>query len=157
MENWICSWIKTTTADQHDLGGKSEEQIIRDGSAYLIGCFLTNPSWLGEDTERLAMLRLMMAMSVGGDGEAYESLASNFCLHRTFLTTTHGHMGLGPAGTQPGDFVVVLFGGGVPYILREQTTGWLFVGESYVDGYMCGKAIQAWRRAEVAEEVFELR
>jgi hypothetical protein len=33
---------------------------------------------------------------------------------------------------QPGEFVVVLFGGKVPFVMRPVQTEWLFLGESYL-------------------------
>ena len=153
-EDRIHSWIKVTTADQHDLGGRSKEQIIQDGSAYLVDLMSSHPSCSGESQVALELLR---ELSASGDPRSYAFLAGNFCLHRTFIITVHGHIGLGPVGAQPGDLVAVLFGGGVPYILREQERGWLFVGESYIDGLMNGEAVQAWQRGELTEEIFELR
>lgn len=68
---------------------------------------------------------------------------------RRFMRTTKGLIGFVPAESQPGDLVVVLAGGKVPYVLREQTSGgtkgshnvYSFVGDAYVTGLMNGEAV----------------
>ena len=53
-------------------------------------------------------------------------------------------MGLGPAGAEVGDLVVVFFGGQVLYVIREREEEgeWEFVGECYVHGRMDGEAVK---------------
>ncbi|KAK0625158.1 heterokaryon incompatibility protein-domain-containing protein [Bombardia bombarda] len=58
-----------------------------------------------------------------------------------------GKSGLGPAATQPGDIVAVLFGGVVPFILRPVNDGpegesWKLIGECFVPGLMQGEAVE---------------
>jgi hypothetical protein len=56
----------------------------------------------------------------------------------------NGKFGLGPAATRPGDRVVILFGGIVPFVLRPSDDGtWRFVGESFVPGLMQGEGVEA--------------
>ncbi|KAI1129790.1 hypothetical protein F5Y10DRAFT_237644 [Nemania abortiva] len=156
ITDWIAPWIKTTTAEQHVICGKTAEQIFKDGLAYLSNALsdgICHPPFAGGRD----IVGLLRAQSMGGDPQAYAALASNFCLGRKFIATHHGRMGIGPTGTQPGDLIFVLFGGGVPYILRKQESGFLFVGESYIHGLMGGEAVQAWKRNELVEEILELR
>lgn len=61
-------------------------------------------------------------------------------------------MGLGPEGAQKGDMVCVLLGGNVPFLLRRNERHYLLVGESYVHGFMEGKAMN-----ELDEGRLELR
>lgn len=51
-----------------------------------------------------------------------------------------GLPGLGPAATQPGDGICVLFGGDAPFVLRPAGDGYLVVGKSYGHGLMDGQA-----------------
>jgi hypothetical protein len=157
--DWISSCIKATTAEQHRLSGNTPEQILKDGSAYLLDLLSSNgyqesqlTSGDGQD-----VIGLLMALSVGGKPESYASLAGNFCFNRSLVVTSNGRMGIGPEGTRPGDFIAVIFGGGVPYILRKQESGYLFVGESYIHGLMDGEAVQARDQGELAEEILELQ
>ena len=75
---------------------------------------------------------------------------------RLFLTET-GHLGLGPAGLQREDPVVVFLGGEVPFILRKMAHEEAFqlVGYCYVHGLMDGETSQ---RLELrsTEKNFEL-
>ncbi|KAH7161045.1 heterokaryon incompatibility protein-domain-containing protein [Dactylonectria macrodidyma] len=69
---------------------------------------------------------------------------------RRFMRTRTGLMGFVPAESLPGDPVVVLAGGKVPYVLRKQPNtdnsnsdvAYSFLGDAYVTGLMNGEAIQ---------------
>lgn len=73
--------------------------------------------------------------------------------------------GLCPYTARVGDIVVVLFGGNVPYLIRERPANettqrkgvqYSFVGECFVSGYMFGEAIVDWRNGQLRLEQFEL-
>jgi hypothetical protein len=152
MTTLVASWVKATTAEQHALAGRTAEEMLKDGLAYLRQHYTSKDrchSWLA--------LELLGKIDVGGDGSTYAALASNFCFGRNFILTHGGHIGIAPLDTSAGDVVAVLFGGGVPYILRQQGTGFLFVGESYVSGLMAGEAIESFERQGLKKEMFELR
>ncbi|KAK4164624.1 HET domain-containing protein [Cladorrhinum sp. PSN259] len=55
-----------------------------------------------------------------------------FSLNRRVFVTRSGRFGIGPRVTRPGDEVVVLFGGRLPYILRRLPDHHVFLGASYV-------------------------
>lgn len=61
---------------------------------------------------------------------------------RCFGTTAEGYMGLFPSAAQVGDLVCVLFGGVVPFLLREHVGYFELVGECYVHGVMEGQAVE---------------
>jgi len=89
----------------------------------------------------------------GGDADQFGVLVGKACHERKFFTTADGRMGLCPRGTRVGDAIVVLYGGSVPYVLRDVGGhDWKFVGECYVDGIMFGKACE--RR--VGEELYRI-
>ncbi|KAL7928956.1 heterokaryon incompatibility domain-containing protein [Trichoderma chlorosporum] len=72
-----------------------------------------------------------------------------YALGRRFFITKKGYFGLGPQKLEPGDKVAVLFGAGVPFVLRKYATAagkraWKIVGECYVHGIMQGEVIQKW-------------
>ncbi|KAF1992986.1 HET-domain-containing protein [Amniculicola lignicola CBS 123094] len=56
------------------------------------------------------------------------SIGPQSCDRRRLFVSEAGYIGLGPADTEPGDYLAVLFGGDTPYVLRDQ------------DGY-CGETI----------------
>jgi hypothetical protein len=74
-----------------------------------------------------------------------------------------GMVGLCPHYAKPGDVIVVLYGGRVPYLLRErtgvsegETNEWLFIGECYLQDYMDDKAMEVIRASNTSSEVFDI-
>ena len=76
--------------------------------------------------------------------------------NRVFFRTRNGLLGLGPRCVEEGDTVAVLFGGGVPFVLRaakESETGeplmghWRLVGACYIRGLMEGQAVERWKES----------
>ena len=58
---------------------------------------------------------------------------------RAMAWTEKGYLGIVPAETEVGDFVVLLNGGRMPFILRPQEDAWRLLGPSYVHGIMGGE------------------
>lgn len=65
----------------------------------------------------------------------------------TILISHQGYVGIGPEDTRVGDIVYVLFGGSVPFLLREipeaqeRRGSHTFVGHTYLHGIMDGEAL----------------
>jgi len=82
------------------------------------------------------------------------------CLDDCLFKTAEGFLGLCPAGTKIGDIIVVLFGGSVPYVVREKSDGdtskYQFVGECYVQGKMDGSALEPSAGVKPTREDFTL-
>lgn len=71
------------------------------------------------------------------------------------ILSKQGFVGLVPSTTEPGDVIVLLFGGSTPFILRPRAGdqgGYLVIGESYVYGIMDGE----FPENEDSEFVFDL-
>ncbi|KAI0113171.1 heterokaryon incompatibility protein-domain-containing protein [Daldinia grandis] len=82
---------------------------------------------------------------------------TRICLHRRFFVTVGNLMGIGPETIERDDMVVILFGGKVPYAIRELGEGkYSFIGECYVPGLMAGEAIEQWKKGESQAEFFNL-
>jgi hypothetical protein len=65
--------------------------------------------------------------------------------------TIRGYIGLVPLNAEIGDFVVILNGGDVPFILRSASRDAnkaRLVGESYIHGFMNGQAMKDKERKE---------
>jgi len=61
---------------------------------------------------------------------------------RRFFISEKGYMGLAPITARAGDAICILFGGQVPFILRERDDSeHSMIGECYVHGIMDGEAI----------------
>jgi hypothetical protein len=86
----------------------------------------------------------------------FDMLREDRCFQRRFFATTTGSMGLGPGSTQTGDLVVVLRGGGLPFILREFDGDYQLIGPTYVHGIMDGEAVQSWKARGDPEIVFPI-
>ncbi|KAI0839750.1 heterokaryon incompatibility protein-domain-containing protein [Hypoxylon sp. FL0890] len=79
------------------------------------------------------------------------------CLHRRFFVTTGNLMGIGPETMERDDIIVVLFGGEIPYVVRELGEGkHSFIGECYVPGLMAGEAVARWKESGHKAEFFNL-
>ncbi|KAH8786364.1 heterokaryon incompatibility protein-domain-containing protein [Hyaloscypha sp. PMI_1271] len=72
-------------------------------------------------------------------------------MHRSYFTLYDGLMGLGPSSTEVGDEAFVLFGGSMPFILRQadrrptpndQSYYYTIIGECYIHGMMDGEAMK---------------
>ena len=74
--------------------------------------------------------------------QQYSFAAITRCAQRAFITTTNGCFGLAPEKVRKGDWVCVLHGGHVPFILRPgrpEDNACTFVGEAYIHGIMYGE------------------
>ncbi|OCL10289.1 HET-domain-containing protein [Glonium stellatum] len=65
---------------------------------------------------------------------------------KRFFILENGSFGMGPIQMLKGDRVVILFGGKVPYCLRQTPTGYRLIGECYVDQAMTGETIEILRK-----------
>ena len=68
-------------------------------------------------------------------------------------------VGIAPRGTREGDKICVLFGGSVPFVLREHKVDsdsyYELVGAAYVDGYMEGEAVSDMSAEELKAKTVE--
>ena len=63
-------------------------------------------------------------------------------IHRRFCVTRQGYMGWVPFSSQPGDLIIVLYGGQMPFTVRKTNDGYLLLGTSYLEGFMYGEALK---------------
>jgi hypothetical protein len=110
----------------------------------------------GADTNQRFFMRDGGYMGVGPPvtrdkeyGTLYESVCG-MVPNQTFFITKKGYIGVGPPDTRPGDQVWILYGGQVPFVLRnitqednrEELEKGTLVGDAYVHGIMDGEAMQ---------------
>jgi hypothetical protein len=142
---WAIQFIRTTTAEQHHLSGRTWSQSMKDGLSFLHELLVHDElemSLFASRRETKRALDLLYELSSGGAPEEYTMLVRNFCFDRAFIITRKGKMGLAPSGTLVDDTVSILPGGDVPYIIRQKGLYWTWVGDSYIDGLMKGEAAQ---------------
>jgi len=80
-----------------------------------------------------------------------------YCVGRRFFVTGAGRVGIGPRCMQPEDVIVVLRGGGWPFILRKKGDGYWLLGPAYVHGIMDGEAVQMHKARGASEKEFHIR
>jgi hypothetical protein len=90
----------------------------------------------------------------GRDRVDYERSMGMLSYGRRTFGTSKGYLGLGPDSAQEGDWVCVIAGAAVPFILREESKGmWKLVGECYLHGIMDGEFMDENPQMEL--ELFE--
>jgi hypothetical protein len=142
--------VSETAATTRRLG--SEDVPVYVSSRRALASYAAAPP----GTSEMEFMELLIAT-----GLFRYSVACIKCLSlMRFFITEAGRMGIGPTSMQPGDRVVVLKGGRVPFLLRPQGNrpGWTesrrvysFLGPVYVDGCMDGEAVEGvsdsgWRK-----------
>jgi hypothetical protein len=90
-----------------------------------------------------------------GDIHRFLEAASNACVGRRLFITEKGTLGLGPGALRVGDRCCVLFGGIVPFVLRQRNDGkQALVGECYIENVMQGEVVQSWHNGGIDTESF---
>ena len=77
---------------------------------------------------------------------------SSLLLHRRVCVSVDGYIGIAPKETEENDWICVLNGVPVPFIIREHENGYTLVGDCYVQGIMRGEAVQ-----KIEEGVLEVQ
>lgn len=104
----------------------------------------------------MPLVTLHLDCPKGPDPLHYTKKLVRMASRRLFITK-RGQLGLGPPSMAPGDQVVVLFGGELPFVIRPLENGtWHFIGECYIYGIMRGEALQGDGADERNHEWFEL-
>ncbi|OBR05707.1 heterokaryon incompatibility protein [Colletotrichum higginsianum IMI 349063] len=91
-----------------------------------------------------------------GDATRFRVAASRACDQRRVFETSAGFYGLAPACAKDGDVVVLLYGGPIPFVLRQVDDGWVFLGDSFIGPLMPETADESTRKMFGDEEVFVL-
>ena len=103
----------------------------------------------------------LMANAERGNLQRFAVAVQSFTYNRRVFMTRDGRLGLGPKMMQPGDEIVVLFGGRMPFVLRRRPDHHVFVGDCYIrdDDLMWGKMTERvrFRRGGPPVSTFELR
>lgn len=76
----------------------------------------------------------------------FATAAADVSINRRLLLSANGYIGLGPATTEVGDVVSIMFGCRIPFVLRHESSkeDWrlLLNGGCYIDGIMFGQAMR---------------
>ncbi|CAI6338039.1 unnamed protein product [Periconia digitata] len=92
-----------------------------------------------------------------GNADRFGSQSKFACVSRVFFTASRGWKGTGSRHIEPGDFLVVLFGSRVPFILRKYGTGYRLISDCYIYGLMDGEAMRMYDDGELELEDFVIQ
>jgi hypothetical protein len=82
----------------------------------------------------------------------YTKVLQQISRRRRFFATSAGRIGLGPADTEVGDTICIIFYCPTPYILRNVKPGkFHLVGEAFVHGLMYGEALAMFDQGKAQE------
>lgn len=128
----------------------SESRWLELAALYLVRAIGTSGAITPE------LLAIAEKAERGHEKEEWSRLANGASKNRKFARTKKGYYVLGPAVMEVDDIVCVLFGGKMPFCLRQLEGHYMLVGECSVHGLMKGEAIDMMARNELTEKVFEL-
>ncbi|KAK2597493.1 hypothetical protein N8I77_012275 [Diaporthe amygdali] len=97
-------------------------------------------------SDELSQARPRLATLWGG----IESAMAEKCIRRNFFVTKVGRLGQMPIGTEKGDFVCVLLGGDVPFVIRptdHDSPYHSLIGDCFLDGIMNGETLVGSKHA----------
>jgi hypothetical protein len=102
-------------------------------------------------------ISLWKKKATGGNPKAHASKMC-VCYKRRFFVTSK-FVGLGPGAMQKGDIICIIYGSGVPFVLRPTQDHYLLVGECYVCNLMNGEALRNkwWKKPLSESEWFTIR
>jgi hypothetical protein len=87
----------------------------------------------------------------------FMNAVQKFTIGRNMCVTAGGFLGRVPMGSAIGDKICILFGGCVPFVLRDSDGGYFkFIGECYIHGIMDGEAMEGLDTESMGEN-FEIR
>jgi Heterokaryon incompatibility protein (HET) len=75
---------------------------------------------------------------------------------RRMIQSHKGYLGIVPGGTKIGDYICVLLGGDMPFILRPCGDHYVLIGECYIHGLMEGEALQLVEQELIKLQNFNL-
>jgi len=77
-------------------------------------------------------------------------------IQRSVGLTHKGYIASVPGHAEPGDFICVLFGGKVPFIIRPEAreSRYILLGDTYVHGIMKGEAVEGVANELITDVTF---
>ncbi|UKZ80153.1 hypothetical protein TrVFT333_007910 [Trichoderma virens FT-333] len=125
--------------------------LLRGGLLWSLAC-ASKPFAMGQDdsaaqqnlhTGDVITAQALEVMSRGGNADRFLDAAATMGDGRAHFLTTGNQFGIGPDSTYPGDILCVLYGLGVPCIIRPraETGCYILLGECYVEEIMHGEVI----------------
>jgi len=131
-EEVMSSFCRTLVADQDDRGERAAADFWKP--------YCSN--------ETLQTLPSRLAQVYAEEASGFSPRVFRVCSGRAMLQTSKGHIGLAGEACRAGDVVSILFGAGVPFILRRAGQEFVLIGEAYVHGIMDGEAMEDFKQSQ---------
>jgi hypothetical protein len=116
------NWDDTILTFMCGIDHRNQQAVVNDDlivkyDAFITWCQSAN-DWPGTDEE---------------DDSGYPEYWYNLwrLMNRRFFITESGLLGMAPMKTRLGDYVCVISGSHVPFVLRKQGTRWKLIGDAY--------------------------
>ena len=90
----------------------------------------------------LDVLRNRKSSELSKSHEQYIGHLGTAAQDEKFCVTREGYMDWVPLSSQLGDFIVVLYGGPLPFTVRETNGKYVLLGAGYLEGFMNGEALR---------------
>ena len=154
---WPQRNIEREIADTLVAGRNAENEQFEEGDMKYYEAFL---GYLEEYHEFPPAPEYTHTTSLDGNAQRavwYGHRMQRACFRRRFSVTRSGFVGLCPEISQHGDFVVILYGSAVPFVIRPVGSGqYRLVGECYIHGIMNGEAVKKHKELGKDDVRFEI-
>jgi hypothetical protein len=91
-----------------------------------------------------------------GNSDSFKVASANAVGQLRIFLTADGYLGIGPPAMRVGDQVCILYGSGLPFILRALQTRYRLIGCCYVQGIMQGEAVKLKEADNQLSQIFEI-
>jgi hypothetical protein len=80
-------------------------------------------------------------LSQGGNADRFLDAVATACERRARLVLDDGMIGIGPEAAKKDDLVCIIYGANIPFVIRQEKSGYRLIGECYLRHLMRGEAV----------------
>ena len=149
MPSWVPNWsqemypyMNRPLEDDRAAGETAPDMKIRDGGIGLsvkgirIDVIHTLPQFVFPNNERPKDFGVWVQQIKGLSRQKHRFITHEMCV------TRRKYIGASPCSSQPGDMIIFLYGGPMPFTVRETNGGYILLGPTYLSGFMNGEALK---------------
>lgn len=158
-ENYGVSLSAPSKLGSHQKAAQALVNALTHGLEYdgRARTYLDLEEFLTHDPEKEEWARLTQTGEINDQMRDTVAFLESLRKGKIFMTDDC-KIGSGLTAMKEGDKVCVLFGGNIPFIVRQMEGGWYkLVGQCYIFDLVQGQAIEDLREGKFTEEWFELR
>ena len=149
MPSWVPNWsqemypyMNRPLEEDQAAGGTEPDMEIQDGGNGLrvkgirIDVINALPAFAFPNNEKPKHLGVWVQQIKGVSRQSHRFITHEMCV------TRRKHIGSTPCSSQPGDLIIFLYGGPMPFTVRETNGGYILLGPTYLMGFMNGEALR---------------